>query len=83
MQIFVTSPIGAISMRHIPAAFPRLQASYARTSPDERARIIAALEKTHWNKAEAAKELQWSRMTLYRKLTKYQVTHSGPDDLTS
>jgi two-component system, NtrC family, response regulator AtoC len=80
--VFIDPPAGAISMRHIPAAFPRLQASYAKISTDERARIIAALEKTHWNKAEAAKELQWSRMTLYRKLTKYQVTHGGADDLS-
>jgi two-component system response regulator AtoC len=79
--VFIDPPIGAIHLRDIPAAFPRLQACYSRTSDDERARIIAALEKTDWNKAEAAKALQWSRMTLYRKLTKYQVARSRHGDL--
>jgi two-component system, NtrC family, response regulator AtoC len=76
--VFIDPPIGAIGLRDIPAAFAKLQASYVRTGQDERARIVAALEKTDWNKAEAAKALQWSRMTLYRKLTKYQVTRSAP-----
>jgi DNA-binding NtrC family response regulator len=35
--------------------------------------MLAALEATHWNKAEAAKRLNWSRMTLYRKLDKYAI----------
>ena len=78
--VFIDPPVGAISLGDIPAAFARLQASYARTGEDERARIVAALEKTDWNKAETAKALQWSRMTLYRKLTKYQVTRSTPSD---
>ena len=80
--VFIDPPEGAIGLRDIPAAFARLQASYARTGADERTRIVAALEKTDWNKAEAAKALQWSRMTLYRKLTKYQVTRSGHGDIT-
>ena len=80
--VFIDPPLGSIELRDIPAAFAKLQASYARTGSEERARIIAALEKTDWNKAEAAKALQWSRMTLYRKLTKYRVTRSGFDDVT-
>jgi two-component system response regulator HydG len=51
------------------------------TTEHQRARIVAALEKTDWNKAEAAKALQWSRMTLYRKLTKYHVTRSGHSNM--
>jgi two-component system response regulator HydG len=80
--VFIDPPVGAIGLRDIPAAFARLQASYARTGESERARIVAALEKTDWNKAEAAKALQWSRMTLYRKLTKYRVARSNRGDLT-
>jgi two-component system response regulator HydG len=75
--VFIDPPAGPIGLCDIPAAFARLHASYARTGESERARIVAALEKTDWNKAEAAKALQWSRMTLYRKLTKYQVTRGG------
>jgi transcriptional regulator with PAS, ATPase and Fis domain len=39
----------------------------------EAERIMAALHQTQWNKSRAAQELQWSRMTLYRKLIKYQI----------
>lgn len=76
--VFIDPPNGAIGLRDIPAAFARLPESYARPGEDERVRIVAALQKTDWNKAEAAKELHWSRMTLYRKLTKYQLTRSEP-----
>ena len=39
----------------------------------ERIRILDALEQVHWNKSEAAKRLQWSRMTLYRKLAYHRL----------
>jgi len=35
--------------------------------------IRKALEKTHWNKSEAAKLLRCSRMTLYRKVVRYEL----------
>ncbi|HEY0414162.1 MAG TPA: sigma 54-interacting transcriptional regulator [Allosphingosinicella sp.] len=78
--VFIDPPDGAIRVRDIPTAFVRLHASYCRTGDEERLRIVEALEKTDWNKAEAAKALRWSRMTLYRKLTKYKVTRGGPGD---
>jgi DNA-binding NtrC family response regulator len=80
--LFIDPPTGPIRVRDIPAAFARLHSTYTRTGDDERMRIMAALEKTDWNKAEAAKTLQWSRMTLYRKLTKYQVSRSRPGGLS-
>lgn len=42
-------------------------------APDERERILAALSKTEWNRSRAAKELHWSRMTLYRKMARYGI----------
>jgi two-component system response regulator HydG len=75
--VFIDPPDGPIGVCHIPAAFLRLQSSYSRSSDDERNRILSVLEKTDWNKVEAAKELHWSRMTLYRKLTKHHVTRGG------
>jgi len=42
-------------------------------SPGEQERIISALVATNWNKSRAAEKLHWSRMTLYRKLAKYQI----------
>jgi len=42
-------------------------------SPGEQERIISALAATSWNKSKAAAKLHWSRMTLYRKIAKYQI----------
>jgi two-component system response regulator HydG len=75
---FIDPPSGLIGLRHIPAAFAHLHKIYSRTSQAEQDRLIEALEKSNWNKVEAAKLLRWSRMTLYRKLTKYNVTRAGP-----
>ena len=43
---------------------------------DERERVLSALFSTSWNMSRAAQELNWSRMTLYRKLAKHQITRS-------
>ena len=77
--IFIDPPRGAIRMDHIPDAFVRLQRSFDASGKDERARIRAALDRTDWNRAEAARALSWSRMTLYRKMTKYEMTRGGPE----
>ncbi|WP_158786692.1 sigma-54 dependent transcriptional regulator [Granulicella sp. L46] len=45
-----------------------------RLSPDERERLVEALCATRWNKSRAAEKLRWSRMTLYRKMAKYQLS---------
>src|SRR5207302_5979952 len=36
--------------------------------------LLAALVSTQWNKSQAAQQLHWSRMTLYRKLRQYHLT---------
>ena len=43
------------------------------TSNEERKQIIATLLETNWNKSSAAQRLKWSRMTLYRKIEKYNI----------
>lgn len=40
---------------------------------DERNLILNALLETKWNKSSAAQKLNWSRMTLYRKIEKYNI----------
>lgn len=47
--------------------------SAASCAEDDRTRLMDALRVTHWNKSEAARSLRWSRMTLYRKMTKYGI----------
>lgn len=39
----------------------------------EKELLLNALVATNWNKNKAAKQLKWSRMTLYRKFAKYQL----------
>ena len=48
-------------------------------APDdaERDRVLHALSSAHWNKSEAAKLLHWSRMTLYRKISKHGIQHAA------
>jgi transcriptional regulator with PAS, ATPase and Fis domain len=43
---------------------------------DERKQIVTTLLETNWNKSTAAQKLKWSRMTLYRKMTKYNIVES-------
>jgi DNA-binding NtrC family response regulator len=45
---------------------------------EERDRVLSALLSTKWNKSAAAKQLRWSRMTLYRKMTRYQLLDARP-----
>lgn len=40
---------------------------------EDRSRILSALSAVKWNKSKAAKKLQWSRMTLYRKMARYEI----------
>lgn len=69
--VFIDPPDGAIGVEHIPVAFASLSALRRATEGDEKTRMLAALDRTNWNKAEAAKAMNWSRMTLYRKLSKH------------
>ena len=43
----------------------------------ERAHIIRVLEAVSWNKKEAARVLDISRGTLYRKILEYQLEPEG------
>jgi transcriptional regulator of acetoin/glycerol metabolism len=44
---------------------------------DEKRKILDALLENKWNKSSAAQKLNWSRMTLYRKLNKYNIVENG------
>lgn len=40
---------------------------------DERQNLLRTLLDTEWNVSAAARKLEWSRMTMYRKLAKYKI----------
>ena len=74
----VSHPSGSISSVRLPSS---LRAGIAATdagdasTPEalERERVLTVLFQTKWNKCRAAKQLHWSRMTLYRKMAKYHI----------
>jgi two-component system response regulator HydG len=71
--VFIDPPDGPIALEHLPPAFKDMFLRYRTAEGSERDRLICALEQTQWNKAQAARRLNWSRMTLYRKLAQYQL----------
>jgi DNA-binding NtrC family response regulator len=66
-----------LTARDLPPYFRALFAGAARTRDSERETIVAALQATSWNRSETARRLGCSRMTLYRKMVKYDLLSSG------
>ena len=61
-----------VSLSHLPEAFQRLHENLEK-SLGEKEQLLNALLTTNWNKSEAAQKLRISRMTLYRKMEKYDI----------
>jgi DNA-binding NtrC family response regulator len=78
--IFIGRPSHVISASDLPLQY-RNKFRDQTMGPEERERMLSALSSTNWNKSMAAQKLQWSRMTLYRKMAKYRLT-TRPVDIT-
>jgi len=72
-RILIRRRSGWIALADLPAGLQN-PASELTLPENELARMLVALESTEWNKSKAAERLHWSRMTLYRKIAKYNVT---------
>jgi two-component system response regulator HydG/two-component system response regulator AtoC len=59
-----------------PTAMLNIEIASHKASQPDRDRLVNALKTTHWNKSKAARVLHWSRMTIYRKLAKYQIPYT-------
>jgi DNA-binding NtrC family response regulator len=70
---FINLPQKEIEFADLPGLFQQKLKETANVPMEERRHILSALLETKWNKAEAARKLHWSRMTLYRKITKYRI----------
>jgi DNA-binding NtrC family response regulator len=58
---------------------PQCSLALAASRPTaEKEHLLSALIATKWNKSEAARQLRWSRMTLYRKMTKHCILEKPP-----
>ena len=76
-SIFVEGPSDEITFEELPPQF-RLRCAELRLIGDERERLLWALNTTNWNKSKAASKLNWSRMTLYRKMARYNILRNSP-----
>ena len=71
--VYINLPGKVIRCSDLPPALRALMESNHVPPRDERRAIVSALMETNWNKSNAAQKLQWSRMTLYRKMAKYRI----------
>jgi len=78
--IYVNLAAGRITVADLPKPFRRRIDEMDGLPEDERNRVLSALFATNWNKSQAAQKLHWSRMTLYRKMTKYHIVKGGAAD---
>lgn len=60
----------------LPSDYQKIFSQTRGTPCLERERLISTLLATNWNKSKAAKQLHWSRMTVYRKMAKYSIGQS-------
>jgi DNA-binding NtrC family response regulator len=70
---FIGVPSHVISVSDLPLQY-RNKFRGQTIGAEELERLLSALTSTNWNKSMAAEKLQWSRMTLYRKMAKYRLT---------
>jgi len=75
--IFVNLPSRRIPFIDLPESFRRRLSDAEGLPQDERDLLLSALFSTHWNMSQAAQNLHWSRMTLYRKMAKYHIVKGG------
>jgi DNA-binding NtrC family response regulator len=71
--IFINLPTKNISFLDLPPLYQKRLKEVAAFHQSERDKLLSALFATHWNVSKAARKLNWSRMTIYRKLEKYQL----------
>jgi DNA-binding NtrC family response regulator len=85
--LFVHLPTGREKQLELPERLRRQMAGTAGLPLNEQERLLSALWATDWNMSKAARQLHWSRMTLYRKMAKYEVDRGGakkaPQSVTS
>jgi transcriptional regulator with PAS, ATPase and Fis domain len=70
---YINMPDGQIDYADLPEHFKCTMDATKGLAKDERSRIVAALLESRWNKSAAAQKLNWSRMTLYRKMQMYNI----------
>jgi Response regulator containing CheY-like receiver, AAA-type ATPase, and DNA-binding domains len=73
---FINNFTSRITLDDLPVSFKKRVDDAKCLNVSEKDRLLSALLTTNWNKSQAAKKLSWSRMTLYRKIEKYNLSES-------
>jgi transcriptional regulator of acetoin/glycerol metabolism len=60
-------------LAHLPASIVNEVKSYTAPRSSDRETLLQALHAVNWNKSAAAQSLNWSRMTLYRKMAQHGI----------
>lgn len=63
-----------IAVKDLPDLFGLRPQTEENLALVERDLLFSTLCSVRWNKSKAAEKLQWSRMTLYRKMAKHNIT---------
>jgi DNA-binding NtrC family response regulator len=74
--IYINLPSRQIDFIDLPKPIQKQIKAIEIRPIDERKQIVTTLLETNWNKSTAAQKLKWSRMTLYRKMTKYNIVEN-------
>jgi DNA-binding NtrC family response regulator len=77
----VSSRCRQIALVDLPEQFRHCLSHVSSTSLDDRYALLSALISTKWNISKAAEKLHWSRMTIYRKISKYHIHRGESRDL--
>ena len=73
---YINLPDEQIDYADLPEHFKRKMNESSGLPRKERSKIVSALLETTWNKSAAAQKLNWSRMTLYRKMRMYNIVEN-------
>jgi two-component system, NtrC family, response regulator AtoC len=65
-----------IAIKDLPDLFGLRPQTEENLALVERDLLFSTLCSVRWNKSKAAEKLHWSRMTLYRKMAKHNITDS-------
>ncbi|BFU95588.1 MAG: hypothetical protein NTNFB02_23100 [Nitrospira sp.] len=74
---FLTIQASMIGFLDLPADYQKKFLQMRNAPFVERENLLSMLLATNWNKTKAAKQLHWSRMTVYRKMAKYSLSPSS------
>jgi DNA-binding NtrC family response regulator len=79
-SIFVELPSEEVQAGDLPSQIQPRSRDLPVELAFERERMLSALVTSNWNKSKAAQKLEWSRMTLYRKMFRHNIT--GPETVS-